>query len=117
MELKNAMFCWKVLGWIAMLVVVLCLVAGVGAFLLFYRHGGLYYLLWSLGAAVVVAIGFGLVPWTVYAVLDQLRQQTAALQAMTRPLSEQPMPEPEPEAQPAPEHVEPRPIRIGHVTL
>jgi hypothetical protein len=113
MELKNAMFCWKVLGWIAMLVVVLCIVGGVGAALLFYRHGGLNWLLLSLGAAFGVAVGFGLVPWTVYAVLDQLRQQTTALQAMTRPLSEQPMPEPEPE----PEQVEPQSIRIGHVTL
>jgi len=42
-----------------------------------------------------------------------LRQQTAALQAMTRPLSEQPMPEPEPE----PERVEPQPIRIGRFSL
>jgi len=117
MELKNAMFCWKVLGWIAIFVVILCLVGGVGAFFLFYKHGGLYWLLWSIAAAFGVAVGFGLVPWTVYAVLDQLRQQTAALQALTRPLSEQPMPEPEPEAEPEPEHVEPRPIRIGHVTL
>src|SRR5215470_11790072 len=109
MELKNAMFCWKVLGWIAMLVVVLCIVCGVGAALLSYRHGGLYWLLLSLGAAFGVAIGFGLVPWTVYAVLDQLRQQTVALQAMTRPLSEQPMPESE--------RVEPQPIRIGNVSL
>jgi hypothetical protein len=116
MELKNAMFCWKVLGWIAMLVVVLCIVGGVAAALVFYRHGGLNWLLLSLGAAFGVAIGFGLVPWTVYAVLDQLRQQTAALQALTwRPLSEQPMPEPEPD--PEPEHVEPQPIRIGRVTL
>jgi len=111
MELKNAMFCWKVLGWIAMLVVVLCIVAGLIAVV--RHHGDLYWLLWSVVAAFGVAVVLGLVPWTVYAVLDQLRQQTAALQAMTRPLSEQPMPEPEPEA----EQVEPRPIRIGHVTL
>jgi len=113
MELKNAMFCWKVLGWIAMLVVVLCILGGVIA--VFRHHGDLYWLLWSAAVAFGVAVVLGLVPWTVYAVLDQLRQQTAALQAMTRPLSEQPMPEPEPK--PEPKQVEPQPIRIGHVTL
>ena len=107
MELKNAMFCWKVLGWIAMLIVVLCIGAGVIAVLLFRNHGGLYWLLWSVVAAFGVAVGFGLVPWTVYAVLDQLRQQTAALQALTRPQSEATITE----------QVEPQPIRIGNVSL
>lgn len=106
MELKNAMFCWKVLGWFAMLVVVLCIVGGVVGL---SRHHDLYWLLWSVVVAFGVAVVLGLVPWTVYAVLDQLRQQTAALQALTRPLSEQPMPEPE--------RVELQPIRIGNVSL
>ena len=107
MELKNAMFCWKVLGWFAMLIGAMCIVGGVGAVFLFPKHGGLYWLLWSVLAAFGVAVWFGLVPWTVYAVLDQLRQQTEALQALTRPSSEQTMPG----------RVEPQPVRIGNVSL